>query len=134
MNLNQHFLRQSINILELSNFVENCPIRKEKNKKEIKNAENQLTIIDFIEFFKKNNEKKFIVKTIDYNKISIKHKNSILNFLFNKYITKKIKNTIQMLINNNYKDKIIMFNEQDTFCFISGDEQKISILNKINEF
>ena len=80
MNLNQHFLRQSINILELSNFVENCPIRKEKNKKEIKNAENQLTIIDFIEFFKKNNEKKFIVKTIDYNKISIKHKNSILNF------------------------------------------------------
>lgn len=134
MNLNQYILRQSINTLELLNFVENCPVRKERNKKEIKDAENQLTIINFIELFKKNIEKKFIIKTIDYNKISIKHKNSILNFLFNKYITKKIKNTIQMLINNSYKDKIIMFNEQDTFCFISSNEQKISILNKIKEF
>lgn len=134
MNINQYFLRQSINTLELSNFVENCPVRKEKNKKEIKNAENQLSIINFIELLKKNIEKNFIIKTIDYNRISIKHKNSILNFLFNKYITKKIKNTIQMLINNSYKDKITVFNEQDTFWFISSDEQKISILNKIKEF
>ena len=76
----------------------------------------------------------YLLKTIDYNKISIKHKNSILNFLFNKYITKKIKNTIQMLINNSYKEKITVINEQNTFWFISSDEQKISILNKINEF
>ena len=82
----------------------------------------------------KNIEKKFIIKTIDYNKISIKHKNSILNCLFNKYITKKIKNTIQMLINNSYKEKITVINEQNTFWFISSDEQKISILNKIKEF
>lgn len=134
MNLNQYFLRQAINTLELSNFIENCPVRKEKNKKEIKNAENQLSIINFIELLKKNIEKKFIIKTIDYNKISIKHKNSILNFLFNKYITKKIKNTIQMLINNSYKEKITVINEQNTFWFISSDEQKISILNKIKEF
>tara|TARA_Y100000588_G_scaffold14934_2_gene15961 strand:- start:24671 stop:25075 length:405 start_codon:yes stop_codon:yes gene_type:complete len=134
MNLNQYFLRQAINTLELSNFIENCPVRKERNKKEIKDAENQLTIINFIELFKKNIEKKFIIKTIDYNKISIKHKNSILNFLFNKYITKKIKNTIQMLINNSYKEKITVINEQNTFWFISSDEQKISILNKIKEF
>ena len=134
MNLNQYFLRQAINTLELSNFIENCPVRKERNKKEIKDAENQLTIINFIELFKKNIEKKFIIKTIDYNKISIKHKNSILNCLFNKYITKKIKNTIQMLINNSYKEKITVINEQNTFWFISSDEQKISILNKIKEF
>ena len=134
MNLNQYFLRQAINTLELSNFIENCPVRKEKNKKEIENAENQLSIINFIELLKKNIEKKFIIKTIDYNKISIKHKNSILNFLFNKYITKKIKNTIQMLINNSYKEKITVINEQNTFWFISSDEQKISILNKIKEF
>lgn len=134
MNLNQYFLRQAINTLELSNFIENCPVRKEKNKKEIKNAENQLSIINFIELLKKNIEKKIIIKTIDYNKISIKHKNSILNFLFNKYITKKIKNTIQMLINNSYKEKITVINEQNTFWFISSDEQKISILNKIKEF